>query len=329
METPSVQQPVEQVNPADDIGKWLDQQTEAAEPTTSTGQSDTEASPAEPTVAQPEPTGPQKKYVTSLDEFYLPPDFEHGFFKDKPVREFVKSFRATESEMQRAQREAKEARAAVEQLRADLAARDLALRMAAEQRQQPAQQPVDPNLAWIENPAEAERRLKAELLNEVKQTVTQETQRFRQETEAERIDRQQREAYAEAVHAFRREVPHLDEQAYLKALRGVLAEVTDPEGEYFARGGPLVGANLISAYREMRSAFGGNAPAPIQAPVVAPAANPPGSVRPAAAPAKPNKGLPTISEERQRGWRQIASQQGLDPDQFVARMTASLGGANG
>lgn len=316
------QQP--KASPADNVAEWLGKRAKSkAEATPAAEETSAEAPAVDST--PPEAPAPAPAHVISPDDL-LPADFEHGFFKSKPFKELYKSFRATESEMQRSQREAKESRETIERLRAEVAAKDVAVQMAVEQRQAAAQLAEDPyaevESLWFENPRAAAAKLRDMTLAEVRQTVTAESQKNRQETEAEtqksQLIQQGQRAYQEAGVAL-----SLDEGTWNQRAKAVLVELTDPNGKYYAQGGPMVRDNYVSAYREI---FGESvapyvAMHPLNIVAATEASNPPGSKKASigAQPA-PNAGLPTLDSEKRAAYTRLARNVGIDPDKFIQRM---------
>lgn len=277
--------------------------------------------PAEqPPAAQPNPL-----------DLNLPEDFEHGFFRGKPVKELYKSFRATEAEMQRAQREAKELRDERERLRAETAAANLAVRMAAEQRQATPQDSLSEiEKIWFENPKEAARRLKEETIAEARRIATESQRTTSAETQAA-ITNRDRQARFEAAREEARQRLNVDPATWKKRVVAVLAEITDPESRYFGDGqtsGPLVTQNYIDAYREL---YGEQTPQPTVtvAPAKPTAGNPPGAHKPASTVAPPpNAGLPTLSNEKRAALTMTAQRLGIDPEKYITRYTKEVGQAN-
>lgn len=266
------------------------------------------------------PKAPERRIVSLNDEFF-PDDFEHGFFRGKPVAEIVKSFRATETAMQKAQREANERRAEAEQLRADVAARDLALQMAAEARQ-PRQQ-IDPlegiDDLLITNPRAAFEKMKEAAKNEVRQEQQREFQKFQQDhdqqTTKERLTATALQARDQAFAELSAQGVTKDQ--FLKRQRAILAEITNTESEYGQNQGPLVAANYVQAYKDL---FGD--PSPAQSVVTPPPAPmqsaPPGS-KTVVTQSPTNAGLPTLSQEKKNALAIVTAGLGIDQNEFLKR----------
>lgn len=310
-ETPQPKVTVDQ-NPAE----WVNQNlSKAAAP-----DAPPQGTPAESPAVQPNPL-----------ELNLPEDFEHGFFRGKPVKELYKSFRATEAEMQRAQREAKELRDEKERLRAEVAAKNLAVQMAAEQHQRQTQ-PQD-NLSniervWFENPKEAARLLREETLAEARRIAAETQTKTSAETIAT-ITTRDRQTRATAAYEEARQRLNLDEATWQKRAKAVLAEITDPQSRYFGDGqtsGPLVTQNYIDAYKDI---YGEPAPTVTVAPAKPAAGNPPGAHKPASTVAPPpNAGLPTLATEKRAALERTAQSLGIDPEKYITRYMKEVGQAH-
>lgn len=265
--------------------------------------------PAEPTPAAPTPPDPL--------EAVLPDNFEHGFFRGKPVRELFKSFKATESEMQRAQRDAKEQRELAERYRAESVAKDVAITMAAEARTPKPDELDAIEGKWFENPKDAVRMLE----DRFSKKFTEQNKQNRAETVQEVASRERTQKFATAMEEARQRL-NMDPQTWSKHAKAVVAELTDPQSRYYGDGatqGPLITQNWLDAHAELYP----NQPAVTVTPVPQ-AGNPPGAHKASAVNAPPNAGLPTLSGEKRAALTMIAQRLGFDPESYLTRYQKEL-----
>lgn len=313
LETPQPQEPAQPVNTvADNVAEWVDRNVKPPE-----------AAPDEP----PPP-------ASWMDQ-EIPADFEHKFFVGKKNRDFFQSYKATESEMQRAQRELAQEKRAREQADADLAAHKLALEMAAEARRggpSPVQSPGDSidaqaeKLMWEQGPAAAFKFVREQHAADTQRIAEEAARRVTGQSEqkrtAEDITRNIVTAGRSAVDALiaRGVAPEVVQ----KRFRAVIAEVTNPESRYVTNGntGPQATQNYLDAWDDLFGDAVTTAPAaaPVAAPVTPKApAKAPGSRTPAP-PQAPNAGLPTMSAEKQNAYEMIAQRLGIDPAEYIKRI---------
>jgi hypothetical protein len=305
------------INPIENLSGWLEAQTRDAEPTTSTGQGVTEASPAEPTVAVPvTPAQP-----ASVLEAVLPEDFEHGFFRNKPVSALYTSYTHAERAKQEAEKKANE-------LERRLAAIEQERQIEATTRRVLAEQTAPPAVAddpfaeiereWFENPRGAATKLREQTLAEAKQAAAEEAARVRDETRRESEQHQIVAAGRNAYDAARTAL-NLDEATWQKRAKAVLVELTDEASPYYGDGHNLFRPDAyVAVYRDM---FGDPAPPSMPPLAAVPAvADPPGSKRPAAA-VTSSQPTSALAEEQVEAWTALARAAGTDPKVFIAKMS--------
>ncbi len=261
-------------------------------------------------------------------EATLPENFPHGFFKGKPLKEFYNSYKATEAEMQRAQRDARDSRELAERYRAESVAKDVALQMAAERTPQP---PVDEFEVFekklFEDPKGAARLLYDKALKDAESKFGEQNRQSRAETVQEVSNRDRQQKFVAAMSDARQRMGNIDDHTWNKRAKAVVQELTDPQSKYYGDGatqGPFIAQNWVEAYNELYPQQ--------QAPAVSPvpqAGNPPGAHKATTVSASGNGGLPTLEKEKRAALTMIATRLGFDPEAYISRYQRELAKANG
>lgn len=320
MTTPNAETSVgSAINPADNPSEWIEARIKRdAEPTSSTGQSDTQASPAQPTVA----ASPETVQPTSWRDTVIGDDVDHGFFKGKKVADAIESYKHAERAKQEAERRANDLQRQLEAERIERQTELVARKVIAEQQQRSAEPKRDPLLAeieqnWFENPARAMELIEQRAAAQQRQIAAEEASRIRQETEKQAQERYVATTGEQAFYAAR-DFLKVDPETWDKRGVALLSTVTRQGSKYAEAGGPLNPNVMVQAYKDL---FG----EPVQAEnayVAAPAqpiATPPGSNKPARA-AMPNS-APTspLAQEERIAYELAAKSAGLDVDRFIKR----------
>lgn len=321
MSNPSADDAQGSVNPADNLDAWLRERKERdAEPEAETAKSTEPTSPAEPTVAQPEPD-------PATTEDYTEPWWEqglaeakHGFLKGRKGPEVEKAFRHVETAKQRAEREAAELRQQVEQMRIERAAEAAVQRVQGKPQQEP-----QPDLyaqleqQFWEKPGATFQQLQQIAVQEAKQQVWQDIQTAQevaaQQQRAEATVTAGQYAAAEVMRHYGVSQEAAENMVLTAAAN--LAESDDFNVWFDPR-------NYLSVIGQL---YGDPRPQGIAQPPVAPVTeipDPPGSKRPASVQRRASEPsqFRTETEELRRS---LAQSFGVDPDFAIERARARGG----
>lgn len=303
--------------------EWLDQKTAEPEPA---AEKPPEA-PAVAEAAQPTDQG-DNWWETGLA------DAKHGFLKGRKGPEVEHAFRATETEMKKAQQRAKDAETLVQQANARAAALELAIQQQ-KQQQAPAPDPAKEieQIFFEQGPAAAFKRQSelnaAAIQAEAERIANLKLQQFQQTTSDQaRLSQQALRVKAafDAAEAARQDLK-VDQSAWDNE-RGLV--VSARIMNQFGNDGLTDVKNWTDTYKAIYPEAQ-TAPA-VTAPVVTPpppVTNPPGSHRPAPVQQKPNAGLPTLDGEERRALEFLAEAGGVDPEKLIAKHQAKARRANG
>jgi hypothetical protein len=304
----TVVQTEEGLDPSTNRPGWLDAyEKRDAGKATSTGQSDTEAPPAEPTVAE----SPSEPQAPSWREIQLGDDVPNDFFKGKKVGDVFDSYGHAVKAKQEAERERNELRRRIEAIEREREADAAARRALQEQQRVPAPSPESElEKVFFENPTKA-----AEIIEE--RATQKALQRF-QEAEAQR----QAVAYRDTAFSSGQRAVEAVQQMY--DVDRTQAELMVMQG--FTRladtGDPNAWVNHESYVGAVRELYGD--PQPIAAPAspnVPPQpelSDPPGVKRAAPAPRTASQPSP-LSREEEETRRALWASMGLDPQAGVER----------
>lgn len=306
-------------SPADNPRGWIKARIERdAEPTSSTGQSDTQASPAQPNVAEsPAPVQP-----TSWRDTVIGDDVDHGFFKGKKVADAIESYKHAERAKQDAERRANDLQRQLESERIERQAELAARKVAAEQQRKPEVAP-DPYAEierdWFENPKAAAAKLREQTLAEAQRLYDEREKATREAWESEQRAFQTRQTATEGERVFYAVRDHLGVDAETWERRGIalLSTVTRQGSDYANNGGPLNPQVLVQAYKDLWP----DAPAVqvnVPAAPVAPIATPPGANKPARASMPSNAPSPLSAEKRALA-QKLANAGGFDPQVLIKK----------
>ena len=312
------------LNPADNPERWIEARIKRdAEPTSDTGQSEQQASPAQPTVAAESPS----VQPTSWRDTVIGDDVDHGFFKGKKVADAIESYKHAERAKQEAERQRNEIARQYEQLQREREAELAARRVYAEQ-QQPAATQTDPyseiESLWFENPKAAAAKLREATLSEARQIAEEALQGFKQETKTKEVT-----SRAENNFEVVRSMLNLGDGDWnldpstpggRKGL-AVYSLITNPNTHYAQQGGPLDARVVAQAYVDL---FGDPRAQSTPVAPVAPLAPPPISTPPGASkPAKatvPSASVSPLADEDARTAKLLAGYAGIDSEGLMKRM---------
>jgi hypothetical protein len=270
-----------------------------------------EAEPPAAEVAQAPPEAPQ----TGAWREAVLDDVDHGFFKGRKAGDLYESYRSAESAMQKAQREAAEYRAQLEQVR--------------QQQTQRPQEAIpnpenDPRLKevndlWYVDPARAA-ALQREIAREDAAREAERTfYRISQERDWQVTRQTAAQASVQAMQAIANAYGISEEEA---AERVQATWPTLKRYEADPQYGVAVWTRTENYLNVAQRLFGAPpqreaAPAPsVPEPEIP---NPPGSRRPAAVASPPSRTANPLSQELTEVYRTIASAGGLDPDSLIKR----------
>lgn len=306
------------ISPADNLDGWLSERTRDAEPEAPTGQESVAASPAEPTVAEPDASA---QPAVDWREVVLPEDVPHGFFRGKKVGDLFESYKHAETAKQQAERERNELRQRLEALERERETEAVVRRVTGigTQPAAPQQDPRDAEIdkLWFENPAEARRLLNEKWAEDARRVAKEE---FANVREAEAVEQQTyaaQNAAREAVEKVAKDYGIAPEQAQARVM-GAFSLLAAHATETGDNSIWTVPENYL---RAVRMIAGDPTPA-IQPPVVAiPApsrlSDPPGSKRAATASRVPEPSPLAAEEEAVR--REVARIAGVDPSRLIKR----------
>lgn len=305
-------------NPADNVTAWLEKRE--AEPASTTGQSETQASPAEPTVAVEapavQPTTPEGDWwETGLS------DVNHGFLKGRKGPEVEKAFRHAETAKQQAERERNEARQQLDRFQREREAEVAARKVLAES--QPRQPEIDPDAEieaqLLENPRAGIKAIRERARNEAEQYVEKKLAELQQVNAANEQKNQVLKAGADAYDKAR-EALGVSPEVYNKRVRAVLVDLTDPSSPHYGDGNNIF---RPEKYVEVWKEYYPDAPIPAAAPAAPVIAipelpTPPGAKRPSNAVTSEATASP-LDKETREAYRLLASYGGLDADRLIKR----------
>jgi hypothetical protein len=321
LSTNSAEAPKESaINPAENPTGWLKARIERdAEPASSTGQSDTQASPAQPNVAE----SPAAVQPTSWRDTVIGDDVDHGFFKGKKVADAIESYKHSERAKQEAERRANDLQRQLESERIERQA-ELAARKVLAEQQQPrsTEQQIDPRLAeaeslWFENPGRA-RQLLTEYNEERAGRIAEERAAAAIESLESKYRTQSVAQQGENAFYAARDAMGVSPEVWDRRGVALLSTVVRKGSGYAEAGGPLNPAVLVQAYKDL---FGDPTPASVANVPAAPAqlATPPGANKPARA-AVPSGVVPSpMSDERRATYARLAERAGVPPEAFIKR----------
>lgn len=328
MSEPEVQTE-ERINPIDNLSGWLDANTRDAEPEEPTGQSEPPASPAEPTVAEPEAAA--QPAAVNWREVVLPDDVPHGFFKGKKVEVLLESYTHAERAKQEAERQRNEALKELEQLRREREAEAAVRRVTGVQpvANEPQADPLDAEIqaAWFEDPNKAQRLMQQKFASEAQRIAQEESQR----AEMTRQEASRQRAATEAANAAVQRVAEMYGVSEEQAKARVMGAFTPMAAHVQTTNDADIWLNPDSYINTVRWMVGD--PIPAAAPTIPTVpvpelSNPPGSKRPASAPTTHASEPNAISREEEQVRRRLAKEFNLDPQGLINRAVAR-GGSRG
>lgn len=327
MSEPEVQKS-EGINLLDNPAEWLDAKARDAEPEEPTGQSEPPASPAEPTVAEPDvaaqPAG------VNWREVVLPDDVPHGFFKGKKVEVLFESYTHAEKAKQEAERQRNEALRELDQLRREREAEAAVRRVTGVQPQanEPQGDPLDAEIqaAWFEDPAKARRLMQEQNAREAQRIAQEEWQR----AEYSRQEAYRQRAAQDAANAAVQRVAQMYGVSEEQAKARVMGAFTPMAAHVQSSNDPDVWLNPDAYINTVRWMVGD--PTPQAAPTIPTTpvpelSDPPGSKRPTPTTAPRGSEASPLSREAEQTYRALAEATGIDPKDFIARM--ARGGSRG